>query len=250
MDPDQEWADWRDWLGAEPTGETIRAQIFEMVLFRQIWDVFAFMHNKAPEAAREDRTFAWWVAYTYSRNQALGVRRMTDMTRGVRSLARLIDRVWRYPTVLSRERFLAMQTRGEELDRMAQGWFDSMAGTGDYIDPRIPAQDFDDLYTKTAKIRKWVNTSVAHVTLKGRPRGVPPLGDIHDAVDVVADLFMKYNALIYGENFQSGVTMSYWPTVFRVAWIPDDDHFRTVLDTLDEAERRRGERGRDLFTHG
>jgi hypothetical protein len=75
---------------------------------------------------------------------------------------------------------------------MAHGWFDSMAGTGDYIDPQIPAQDFDDLQTKTATVRHWVNTSIAHLTEKRKPKEAPPLQDVFDAVDVVADLLGKY----------------------------------------------------------
>jgi hypothetical protein len=106
----------------------------------------------------------------------------------------------------------------------------------DYIDPQIPAQDFDDLQTKTKTVRDWVNRSVAHLT--PRPRTGPPLDDVHDAIDVVAQLFRKYQTLIGGVNVQLGVIMEPWPSVFRVPWIPDDDHFRDVMAKVDEADRR------------
>ena len=241
LNPDEEWATWQAWLGEEPTGSTLYAQVYEMLFFRQIWDGFSFLYEKAPDEAKEDGTFWLWVQFGYARSLALGVRRMADKRSDVVSLARLIDHVWRYPTVLSRDRFLSLQGSGEDLSDMAQGWFNSMAGTGDYMDPRIPAQDFEHLQLETRKVRDWVNTSVAHLTAKGKPREGLPLQAVHDAVDVVADLFTKYNALIRGVTIHSGVIMSYWPTIFRVPWITDDDQYRAVLDKLDEAERRRAE---------
>lgn len=102
-----------------------------------------------------------------------------------------------------------------------------MAGEGDYIDPQIPAQDFDDLQTKTKSVRDWVNRSVAH--LSTRSRKGPPLNDVHDAIDVVADLFRKYHTLIMGVTVQLGVILEPWPTVFRVPWNPDDDQYREVM---------------------
>jgi hypothetical protein len=88
-----------------------------------------------------------------------------------------------------------------------------------------------------------VNTSVAHFAEKKKPRDGIPLDAIHDAADVVADLFAKYNTLIRGVTIHSGIIMSCWPTIFRVPWIRDDDQYRQVLEKLDEAERRRVERG-------
>jgi hypothetical protein len=240
MDPDKEWTKWQNWLGTEPKGKTIKAQVVEMLAFRQIWEGFNYVHESAPEGAREDGTFLSWVRFGYARSQALGVRRMADMSRDVLSLARLIDRVWRYPTVLSRERFVRMQTIGEgNLGGLADGLFDELAGPGEYIDPRIPAQDYEDLQARTKQVRDWVNTSVAHLSPTGKPLGPFRLDAIHTALDVVAATFTKYNRLIRGESLVRGVIFtSPWPTVFRVPWIPDDDHFRRVLDKLDEADRR------------
>jgi hypothetical protein len=235
VDPNEEWERWRTWLGHEPKGRNIYAQTVEMLAFRQIWDGFAYVYNNAPKRARETDTFLQWVRYSYARSQGMGVRRMADQGGDVVSLARLIDRVWRFPWVLSRERFLGMQG-SHEGSGLGHGWFDSRAGTGDYIDPRIPAEDFDDLQTKTKTVRDWVNRSVAH--LAARSRTGPPLQDVHDAIDVVADLFRKYQILIGGVTVQLGVIMEPWPSVFRVPWIPGDDQFRDVMAKIDEAERR------------
>jgi hypothetical protein len=238
---EEEWERWRTWLVNDGTRDTIYAQVVEMLMFRQIWDGFTYVYDNAPEAAREDATFLSWIRFSYARSQGLGVRRMADLRRDVVSLARLIDHVWRYPTVLSRERFIALQGEPDAF-RQPDSWFDGLAGTGDYIDPRIPAQDFSDLQTKTATVRQWVNTTVAHLTEKGRPREGPPLRAVHDSVDVVADLFEKYHKLIRGGALHSGVIMQPWPTVFRVPWIANDAQFRAAVAKLHEAELRRGER--------
>jgi hypothetical protein len=124
---------------------------------------------------------------------------------------------------------------------LIDGWFDDLASSGDYIDPRIPAQDHEDLRMKTSKIRKWVNTSVAHLTAKGRPLGTPPIQHVDDSIDVVAGLFRTYMNLIQGVLVDPGVVMSPWPRIFRGSWIPDEDHFQSVMTKVNEAEARRRE---------
>jgi hypothetical protein len=42
------WEMWRTWLGDEPKGETIYAQVVEMMAYRQTWDVFADVYNVPP----------------------------------------------------------------------------------------------------------------------------------------------------------------------------------------------------------
>jgi hypothetical protein len=69
IDPVREWETWQAWLGQEPTGTTIYAQVAEMVLSRQVWDGFAIVHDQAPEGAREDGTYLWWVRFKYARSK-------------------------------------------------------------------------------------------------------------------------------------------------------------------------------------
>lgn len=64
-----------------------------------------------------------------------------------------------------------------------------------------------------------------------------PLQDVHDAVDVVVDLFAKYDALIRGNTLVRGVIMDPWPYVFTVPWIGEGQWDR-VRARMDDAERR------------
>jgi hypothetical protein len=237
MKDDNRWNKWRAWLGGdEPSGETIYAQVVEILAFRQVWDVFGYICTNAPDEVQQDATVLAWFRVGFARSQGLAVRRMADMRSDVRSLARLIDEVRRYPTVLSRERYAAAHP-----DAYGDG-FTIVSGGGDHIDPRIPARDLDDLQAKTKRVRDWVNSYVAHLTASNVPKESPPLQEVHDAVDFVADLFGKYMGMIRGAMIPSGVTFEPWPYGFRFPWIADDDAFRDVMAKMDEFEWRRSNR--------
>jgi hypothetical protein len=218
IDSDREWETWREWLGSEPQGQTIYAEVVEMLSFRKVWRGFAVIHDAAPEQARKNATFLWWLRWNYARSMGSAIRRQTDVRNDVVSLGRLIDRVWRYPTVLTRSRFVDMQ--GIDDADMVNGWFDQLAGKGDYINPEIPAQDMEDLLNRTAVVRGWVNKAVAHKDAAGRE--APPLSEIHSCVDVVFELFNKYGQLIRGVTTIDDVVMTPWATVFRTQWVPDE----------------------------
>jgi hypothetical protein len=232
LDIDQEWAEWKAWLG-----DRIWHQVVEMMAFRQVWDVFFDIFKNAPDVVQGDATFLMWFRLAFARSQAMGVRRMADRRSDVVSLARLIARVRQRPTILSRDRCLANQTlAGEDLRSWANATFDRLAGPGDHIRKQVAIDDLDALRTKTASVVNWANTSVAHLK-KGRPVEGPPLQDVHDAVDVVVDLFAKYDALIRGSTLVRGVIMEPWPHVLTVPWIGEDEWDR-VRAKMDETERR------------
>ena len=86
---------------------------------------------------------------------------------------------------------------------MVNGWFDELAGKGDYINPEIPAQDMEDLRGETAVVRGWVNKAIAHKDATGR--NPPPLTEIHSCIDVIFELFNKYGQLIRGVSTSSYV---------------------------------------------
>jgi hypothetical protein len=219
MNPDEEWALWKRWLGKEPEDRTIYAEVVEMVAFRKVWRGWALVHNRAPEEARRFGTFSWWVNWNYARSMGMAVRRQVDRDPDVISLARLVDRVWRYPTVLTRDRFLSLRDADDR--PRAASWFDKTCGTGPFISPEVPARDWEHLKSETEEVRKWVNTSVAHPGK--RERKPPPYGEIHRCVDIIFELLQKYTYLIQGQTLLDDVVMDPWPAIFRTAWIPDGE---------------------------
>lgn len=232
MNPNEEWKTWQDWLGREPKGRTIYAEVVEMLMFRKIWWAYAIVLKNAPEQARKNGTFASWINWNYGRSLASAIRRQVDVGREIISLGRLMDRIWRFPTVLTRERYLAL--RDEDDRRGARAWWDANLGPGEFINPEIPAGDMDYLRNETAEVRRWVNRAVAH--FGRRPPKAPPLGMIHHGVDVIYELFHKYESVILGVAVAGDVVMTSWPTVFRSAWIPEESWESTMREIDEKTE--------------
>lgn len=234
IDHSREWQRWREWLGEEPTGVTIYAEMTEMLAFRAVWRGFAVVYNGAPEQARENGTFLWWVNWNYARALGSAIRRQLDSGPDVISLGRLIERVWRYPTVLSRDRFLSLR---EEDDRPNAGrWFDTNAGPGEFINPEVPASDMERLRRETGDVRQWVNKAVAHRDHQRQP-SAPVFQDLHRCVDVLFKVFQKYMLLIRGVHVVDTIVMPPWPSIFRTAWIPDEGSWASVMEEVYRAER-------------
>jgi hypothetical protein len=208
-----------------------------MLAFRKIWQGFAVIQDTAPEQVRENDMFQWWLRWNYARSMGSSIRRQTDVRDDVVSLGRLIDRVWRYPTVLTRRRFVDMQ--GIDQAEMVNGWFDDLAGKGDYINPEIPAQDMEYLRERTAVVRGWVNKAIAHKD--AREREAPPLSEIHACIDVIFESFNKYGRLILGAITVKEVVLPPWAVVFETPWIPEDKRYEIAsqIDRLD-LERPQG----------
>lgn len=225
LDAEQEWETWRSWLGAEPTGETITAEIFEMMAFRKVWRGFAAIYSQAPDQARTG-LFGWWVRWNYSRSLGSAIRRQVDIGDDVVSLGRLIDRVWRYPTIMSRARYV--ESEPDASDRaIADREFSQLANTdGPFLNPETPAEDLEVLRERTATVRKWVNTAVAHHDMRRREE--PPLSAIHEGVDVCFALYRKYNVLINHADTVNDIFLQPWVQAFRVAWLPDDEAQRAL----------------------
>jgi hypothetical protein len=234
IDHDQEWKRWRSWLGEEPKGLNIYSEMVEMLGFRAVWRGFAIVYNRAPEEARSNATFLWWVNWNYARGMGSSIRRQVDAGPDVISLGRLMERIWRYPTVLSRERFLALRDVDDRAP--ADRWFSEELGSGDFINPEIPAADTERLRSETAEVRRWVNKAVAHSD-RHRPPGAPVFKEIHHCLDVTFELFQKYMLLIRGVHVVSDVIMSAWPTIFRTTWIPDERSWISVMEAVHRAER-------------
>jgi hypothetical protein len=50
-----------------------------MLAFRKVWRDFATIHNNAPEKARSNATFLWWVRWNYARTLGSAIRRQVEV---------------------------------------------------------------------------------------------------------------------------------------------------------------------------
>jgi hypothetical protein len=159
-----------------------------------------------------------------------------DVANDVVSLGRLLDHIAKFPAVLSRERYLA------ELHATTPGlrneFFDSLVGLGaQSIDPATPLRHLEKLHAGTAKVRRWVSNEIAHYNKRtGEFSEGLTFGDVHEAMDLIFEILNHYNRLILGSTTSASVTMPPWEAVFRVAWIPDEDAFRHVMQVQQERD--------------
>jgi hypothetical protein len=87
---------------------------------------------------------------------------------------------------------------------------------------------------------------VAHYN---RAKGTFSIGlifrDLHRAIDLIVDLFLRYREMIIGVSMSRSAGVYPWITIFREAWIPDDAHLQRVLTLIYQVQGKR-ERGEVL----
>lgn len=233
------WRKWAEWLGEDPEPGTIYKDVLDMRAARRVWEGFQAIVGVAPEEARKFGTFHSWVNGNYVRSQGLAVRRQVDVDDDVVSLGRLLDRIAKSPGVLSRERYLA-ELHPTTPD-LGNEFFDALVGPGaKALDAATPLADLKRLREETMKVRDWVSNEVAHYNAKtGQFSEGLTFGSVHEALDLIFEIFNRYNQLIYGRTIAGSVGMPPWEAVFRVLWIPDDDAYRRVALAQQEADGRR-----------
>jgi hypothetical protein len=134
-----------------------------------VWEGFQAIVGAAPEDARKYGTFHSWVNGNYIRSQGLAVRRQVDVDDDVVSLGRLLDRIAKSPSVLSRERYLAGLHR--TTPDLGNEFFDALVGLG--------AKALDAASSTPSAIRlsraRWRGfTLLVDIRTPPRHRGVAP----------------------------------------------------------------------------
>lgn len=169
----------------------------------------------------------------------LAVRRQVDVDDDIVSLGRLLDRIAKSPSIVSRERYLA-ELHPATPD-LGNEFFDALVGPGaKALDAATPLADLQRLRGGTAKVREWISNEVAHYNTKtGQFSEGLTFGDVHEAMDLIFGIFNRYNQLILGRTVAGSVSMPPWEAVFRVSWIPDDNAYRRVALAQQQADERR-----------
>jgi hypothetical protein len=114
---------------------------------RTIWNGITEMARATPGVG--DRPSAYWDYNRdcYAVTQAMGIRRVTDLTRGVISLAKLVDEMKTAAKArrFTREDFLAPWAYDELLAQRAEHGWRMFAGGGEHFDPRLAEEDLRTL---------------------------------------------------------------------------------------------------------
>jgi hypothetical protein len=222
---DSRIARWTKWIESR----TIRGDVLTMHLQRDAWREVSEIiqrHGELPDSY-------WWefMLDTYLTTQAVAVRRQADIKRGVVSLAKLIQQIRGHPQAITRDFWIGLWDVDPEdpldsLDRAVaeRTWVEEYGG-GDHLDRAVPARDLDALSSASASVKRYVDKHIAHAQDPARDglpaQAVLSVREVHDAIDVIGELFAKYSSLFTAAGYASLVPAIQhdWKAVFRQPWI-------------------------------
>jgi hypothetical protein len=236
---DQRIEKWERWFE-----HGITSDVYTMHLQRFAWKRMEEIAQANPDL-NGTPSYLWEFLFdTYAKTQAGAVRRQADVDDQAASLGRLIYEMGETPILLTRDWWLGLWSSSEDDPYWRQvaekAWADQFAGeVGDHLDPAIPQADLAKLRDGSEKVRRYVDQNVAHLDARtvpnpsGPPTGAPPeaptttgeklptLDEVHDAIDLIGDLFKKYGNLLTAAAWVdlTPALQHDWEAVFRVPWI-------------------------------
>jgi hypothetical protein len=214
---DQRIEKWTRWING-----TINNNVLTMHLQRDAWRKV----SQILEANGQLPDSYWWefMRDTYATTQAIAVRRQADTHRDAASLGKLIEEMRDDATRVTRSFWIGLwRSPDDPIDRRVaeRAWADTYGGaTGTHLDPAIPTADLAALTAAAANVKDYVDQHLAHAD--SVPTTVTlTLSDVHDAIDVIGELFRKYYTLLTAASYVDLVPIIQhdWLAAFRQPWI-------------------------------
>jgi hypothetical protein len=210
---------WTRWIDG-----TIKTNVLTMHLHRETWRTLerTLAENEAlPESY-------WWefLHDTYAASQAMAVRRQADTHRDVACLGKVIQEVRDDPTRISRDYWVGLWGTADpvELQAAQAQWQSAFAGCA-HVDSDIAAADFEQLAAAASSVKAYVDEHVAHADASAVSANITlTLTDVHDAIELIGDLFRKYYTLLTASSMATLVPIidHDWTAVFGVRWTKSD----------------------------
>lgn len=220
--PDPVVAKWVRWIEG-PLVDDVVALHFR----RQIWRGINGMATATPGVGDYPSAFWDYNRDCYVVTQAIGIRRLADMSRGVISLAKLIDEMKTAAKAsrFTRATFLSQWGVSDDLlaRRAEEGWR-LFAGGGEHFDSRLADADLEILRGDSENIKDYVDQYVAHRAERPKLTDVPTFEDLHRAIDDLGDMFKKYSQVLKAAHWATlePVGQEDWRAIFRVPWNQPD----------------------------
>lgn len=204
---------WQRWI-REDLFQDIVGLFYERTMYRQYWNIVV----DAPDVVRSGPQFHSWVRHNYARAVALGLRRQVDQRRDVVSLRRLMIELAAASEGVTREWYVDMAGPDEFLQKRARESFDRWGQ--DHVERRTVRQDIDRLVEVTSPAVQWVDSTVAHLGANRKELEISlKFTDLHEAVDVVVELYKSYSTLLTGAYpAVEQLAVDPWEHIFEVAW--------------------------------
>jgi hypothetical protein len=253
---------WRHWLE-----RGISNDVYGMNLRRFAWKRIEEIARANPAVGKTESYYWEFQFDTYASTQAIAVRRQSDTYDGqVASLGRLIYEISETPGILTREWWIGLWGQGDGHDdedrahwkRIAEkAWDDQYAGeVGKHFDSSIARADLEKLQEGVEKVRRYVDQHVAHFDARTIPRPtgqpdevvppaapkgtIPTLNEVHDAIDLIGELFKKYGNLLTAASWVELVPALQhdWERIFRVSWIQPEPEPEPIQLAREWREKR------------
>jgi hypothetical protein len=203
---------WRRWLDA------IETEIFEIAHRRRLYRETREMVEKNPKANVPSAWFTWFQRM-YVNDQVTAVRRQVDWDRRSISLVQLIQDIAANPDVITRRRFI--RPYDTAMKNHAHRDFEKFAKPGaKHIDARLIQADARALIDAHERLRRFVNTYVAHRN-RYPMRRLPTFKELDDCIDLFGRLLQRYTLLLTQAGLIEVVPtlQEDWRAPFRVPWI-------------------------------
>lgn len=214
---------WEKWL------EVLYKDFAEVFFNRHIfWEVQAIIKSNPNLENYKPNWFNVFLGQTYFDYTVSAIRQQIKSHKDSISLVKLLERIIRTPTVLSRERFVKGFVHLHPADEQrANDLFDEkFAGKcADHIDPIIVCQDLCKLKALSITVEDFADTRVSHLDekiIKKGLRGSPPFKALDDCIDYLAKLIQKYYLLVKAVDLGDDLSVDFtddWQGIFHQKWI-------------------------------
>jgi hypothetical protein len=135
---------WRRWLRNDPH-QALWPRIYSMLLADMTFRAIAAAADADPESALHSPILVRAITTGYASDQALSVRRLTDMTGGTMSLRKLVGELRNNLALMTRDNFVCAGGLSYDENLMGHYRFDRLAGVDE-----------------AARRRDWSNARIAH----------------------------------------------------------------------------------------
>lgn len=205
---------WRRWL------IRIETDIRDLLIAESIYDGIGKIVESNPDIQHPGDVHAW-IQRNYGTAAVVGIRRLTDNRNDSISLTRLLSDIAKHSDSITRSSHVSCyrfcpRDAGEK-------WFDNFAGRGQITLPsKVPRSHLRELTKVAKRIRRIVDTRIAHLDQKNVSRKPLKFQDIHDAIEVIDKTTIKYKLLLNAASPQPTLlgTWQYdWESVFYQSWV-------------------------------
>lgn len=164
--------------------------------------------------------FFHWLSTNYVNAMTIGTRRFVDQSSDSHSLWRLLFEILEHPGSITRRSYISFYRNTPP--GFGNASFSNIAATkGQCLSQRRVRSDLRAIENTSARIRRFVNKRVAHLTAEGQLRRAPNFNELDTALDTIDRILCKYNILLRAEEMSSAkATRQYdWTEVLKTAWI-------------------------------